>query len=157
LEELAESVGITPMKNRFVATVVAVGVSGAIALLAGEKPGTGGLVLWPLFGATNQLLAGLALMVATFYLARRSRSVAIVAIPMMLMMIMPAWAMTYDLMFNWIPARKYTLIAFGFTILGLQAWMVVEGVMLYRKIRGVEEPRAELPRGFKKPALASGS
>jgi carbon starvation protein len=157
LQELADSVGITPMKNRFVATVVAVGLSGAIALLAGEKPGTGGLILWPLFGATNQLLAGLALMVATFYLARRNRSVAIVAIPMMLMMIMPAWAMTYDLMVNWIPARKYALIAFGFTILGLQAWMIVEGVVLYRKIRGVEEPRAELPRGFKKSALASGS
>lgn len=157
LQELADSVGITPMKNRFVATVVAVGVSGAIALLAGEKPGTGGLILWPLFGATNQLLAGLALMVATFYLARRSRSVAIVAIPMMLMMVMPAWAMTYDLVVNWIPARKYTLIAFGFTILGLQAWMIVEGVMLYRKIRGVEEPRAELPPGFKKRALASST
>jgi len=157
LQELADSVGITPMKNRFVATVVAVGVSAAIALLAGEEPGTGGLVLWPLFGATNQLLAGLALMVATFYLARRSRSVAIVAIPMMLMMVMPAWAMTYDLIVNWIPARKYPLIAFGFTILVLQAWMIVEGIVLYRKIRGVEEPRAELPPGFKNRALASGT
>jgi len=157
LQELAGSVGITPMKNRFVATVVAVGISGAIALLAGETPGAGGLILWPLFGATNQLLAGLALMVATFYLARRSRSVAIVAIPMMVMMVMPAWAMTYDLIVNWIPARKYPLIAFGMTILVLQAWMIVEGIVLYRKIRGVEEPRAELPPGFKKPALASGT
>ena len=84
-------------------------------------------------------------------------NVAIVAIPMMVMMVMPAWAMTYDLIVNWIPARKYPLIAFGFTILGLQAWMIVEGVVLYRKIRGVEEPRAELPPGFKKRALASGT
>ncbi len=145
LQELAASVRFRPMENRFVATLAAVGVSGAIALLAGDKPGTGGLILWPLFGATNQLLAGLALMVATFYLARRSRSVAVVAAPMMLMLIMPAWAMTYDLINNWIPQRNYTLITFGFAILGLQAWMVVEGILIYRKIGGVEETPAKMP------------
>jgi len=155
LQELAGTVNFRPMENRFVATISAVGISGAIALLAGEKPGTGGLILWPLFGATNQLLAGLALMVATFYLARRSRSVAIVAIPMLMMMIMPAWAMTYDLINNWIPQQKYTLIAFGFTILTLQVWMIIEGVMIYRKIRGVEEPAAKLPVRFKKVSLAT--
>jgi carbon starvation protein len=126
-------------------------------MLAGEKPGTGGLILWPLFGATNQLLAGLALMVATFYLARRSRPVAIVAAPMMLMMVMPAWAMTYDLVNNWIPQRNFTLIAFGLTILGLQAWMVVEAVVIFKKIRGVEEPAAMLPHGFVKPISLDSS
>jgi len=157
LQELASTVGFRPMENRFFATVVAVGVSGAIAMLAGEKPGTGGLILWPLFGATNQLLAGLALMVATFYLARRSRPVAIVAVPMMLMMVMPAWAMTYDLINNWIPQRNLTLIAFGLTILGLQAWMVVEAFLVFKKIRGVEEPAAKLPPGFVKPISADSS
>ncbi len=145
LQELATSVRIAPMKNKFVATAVAVGVSGAIALLAGEKPGTGGLILWPLFGATNQLLAGLALMVATFYLARRSRPLAAVAIPMMLMLVMPAWAMTYDLFNNWIPQRNYTLIAFGCGILALQAWMILEAVLIWGRIRGVVETSAPMP------------
>ncbi len=146
LQELASAVHFRPMENRFVATLVAVGVSGAIALLAGERPGTGGLILWPLFGATNQLLAGLALMVATFYLARRSRAVAVVALPMMLMLVMPAWAMTYDLIYNWIPQRNYTLIIFGCSILALQAWMTIEAILIYRKIRGIQEPPARLPQ-----------
>ncbi len=145
LQELASAVHIRPMENRYLATVVAVGISGAVALLAGDQPGTGGLILWPLFGATNQLLAGLALMVATFYLARRSRGVAVVALPMMLMLVMPAWAMTYDLIVNWIPQRNYTLIAFGFTILSLQAWMIGEGIVIYRKIHGIAEPLVTLP------------
>lgn len=145
LQELATSIRFRPMENYMVATCVAVGVSGAIALLAGDRPGTGGLILWPLFGATNQLLAGLALMVATFYLARRSRVVAVVALPMMFMLITPAWAMTYDLVNNWIPQRNYILITFGCAILALQAWMTIEAVLIYRKIYGVEEPPAQLP------------
>jgi carbon starvation protein len=114
-------------------------------LLAGERPGTGGLILWPLFGATNQLLAGLALMVATFYLARRSRAVAVVALPMMFMLITPAWAMTYDLINNWVPQRNYILIFFACAILALQAWMTIEAILIYRKIYGVQEPPAQLP------------
>lgn len=145
LQELATAVRFRPMENYVVATVMAVGVSGAIALLAGERPGTGGLILWPLFGATNQLLAGLALMVATFYLARRSRAVAVVALPMMFMLVTPAWAMTYDLLNTWIPQRNYILITFGCAILALQAWMTFEAILIYRKIYGVQEPPAQLP------------
>ncbi|TWT78975.1 Carbon starvation protein A [Planctomycetes bacterium CA13] len=132
LQELGHSLHIRPMTNKYVATGFAVAVAGTVALGVGDKPGTGGMVLWPLFGATNQLLAGLALMVALFYLVRLRKPLAFVAIPMIFMLVMPAWAMTYDLIFNWIPDRSWTLILFGFGILGLQAWMVVEGVSMWR-------------------------
>jgi carbon starvation protein len=145
LQELAQSVHFTPMRNKYFATLVACGVGAIIALGVGDEPGKGGLILWPLFGATNQLLAGLSLMVATFYLARRSKPVAVVAVPMMIMLIMPAWAMTYDLFYNWIPQGKTVLIAFGIGILALQAWMMMEGILLWRKIYGVEEAPAPLP------------
>ncbi len=145
LQELAESIHFTPLRGKYVATTVACGIGGAIALLVGDEPGKGGLILWPLFGATNQLLAGLSLMVATFYLARRSRPVAAVALPMMLMLILPAWAMTYDLFYNWIPQRKMILVMFGFGVLALQAMMIFEGLKLWRKIRGVKESPAPLP------------
>ncbi len=145
LQELAQSIHFTPMRNKYFATLVACGAGGAIALCAGDAPGKGGLLLWPLFGATNQLLAGLSLMVATFYLARRSKSVAVVAVPMLMMLIMPAWAMTYDLIYNWIPQGKTVLIAFGFGILALQAWMMLEGIMLWKKVYGVEETPAPMP------------
>lgn len=133
ISELSESVGFTPGTNKYFATGLGVGVAMLIAIFAGESPGTGGLILWPLFGATNQLLAGLALMVAVFYLARRNRSVAVLAIPMFAMLLMPAWAMTYDLVENWWPARDWVLISFGIVILSLQAWMVIEGVLLWRR------------------------
>lgn len=145
LQELAESIHFTPMKNKYFATLVACGIGAIIALGVGDQPGKGGLILWPLFGATNQLLAGLSLMVATFFLARRSKPVAVVALPMIMMLIMPAWAMTYDLYYNWIPQGNKPLIAFGVGILALQAWMMLEGMLLWRKIQGVEEAPAPLP------------
>ncbi len=133
ITELSDSAGFLPGRNKYVATGLGVGVAMLIAIFAGDSPGTGGLILWPLFGATNQLLAGLALMVAVFYLARRNRGVALLAIPMFAMLLMPAWAMTFDLVENWWPARDWVLICFGLVILSLQAWMVVEGVLLWRR------------------------
>jgi carbon starvation protein len=133
ISELATTAGWTWGANRYVATTIAVGVGLAIAIFAGDSPGTGGLILWPLFGATNQLLAGLALMVAVFYLARRNRPIAFLAAPMMLMLLMPAWAMTFDLVQNWWPQRNWVLITFGVGTLSLQAWMVCEAIVLWRR------------------------
>ena len=108
----------------------------------GKAPGTGGLILWPLFGATNQLLAGLAFMVTVFYLWRRGKSVWFVAIPMVVMLIMPAWAMLWN-MFNatsgWWYQGKTLLFWTGAAILSIQIWMVVEGVLLLPKVKGVLE------------------
>lgn len=133
ISELSESVGFTLGTNKYIATGLGVGVAMLIAIFAGDAPGTGGLVLWPLFGATNQLLAGLALMVAVFYLARRNRGVAVLAVPMFAMLLMPAWAMTFDLINNWWPARDWVLVSFGLVILALQSWMIVEGILLWRR------------------------
>ena len=100
-------------------------------------------MLWPLFGATNQLLAGLAMMVATFYLWRRNKAIAFLAIPTLLMMLVPGWAMTYDLVFNWIPKGKWLLTAFGVGILLLQLWMFIEAALVWKQARGVLEPQLE--------------
>jgi len=110
------------------------GPSGAI--------GTGGLILWPLFGAVNQLLAGLALMVTVFYLWRRSKPVWFVVGPMVLLMIMPAWAMLWQ-MFNahsgWLVKENYLLLSIGGVVVVLQVWMAVEGLLIWPKAKGVLE------------------
>lgn len=144
ISELAMTANLPVIANKYVATGIAVGVGMSIAIFAGDKPGTGGLVLWPLFGATNQLLAGMALMVAVFYLARRSKPLAMLMAPMFMMLCLPAWAIIYDLTNNWIPGRQYVLVAFGVGVLLLQVWMVVEGLIVWRNCRGVLEPPIEI-------------
>ena len=146
IQELGSTLHIAPLRNKYLATGLAVVFGGAMAMIPGPKgPGTGGLILWPLFGATNQLLAGLAFMVIVFYLWRRNKPIWFAFIPMLIMLIMPAWAMVWQL-FNsqsgWLMAgeeKNYLLGSIGLGTLCLQVWMVVEGLMIWRSARGVLE------------------
>ncbi|MEM1304184.1 MAG: carbon starvation protein A, partial [Planctomycetota bacterium] len=98
IQELAGALRLPALANRYAATALAVGAGGAVALIDGGKgPGSGGLILWPLFGATNQLLAGLALLVLVFYLVRRGLPFWFAAAPAALMLVVPGWAMTHQL------------------------------------------------------------
>jgi carbon starvation protein len=161
IQELAGTLRIKPLTNKYLATLFAVVLAGIVAVTPatpGGSAGTGGLILWPLFGATNQLLAGLALMVLVFYLWRRGRPVWFVVIPMVVMLIMPAWAMLWN-MFNpetgwWGRDGKTLLFWNGAAILGIQAWMVVEALLLMPKAKGILE---EALPPLVKPALAGGA
>lgn len=139
IQELAQTAKIKPLTNRYVATALALAVGGVLALMPGPKgPGSGGLILWPLFGAVNQLLAGLAFMVIVFYLLRRNRPIWFAVLPMVAMLVMPAWAMLWQ-MFNpngWWANGKYLLFGFGLAVEALQVWMITEGLLIWKKARG---------------------
>jgi carbon starvation protein len=170
-QELGAALGIKPLTNKYVATGFVIACGFAVALTPGPVgPGSGGLLLWPLFGATNQLLAGLAFMVIVFYLWRRNKPVWFAVGPLVLMVVLPAWAMLWN-MFNpasgwclplvamiggqeaWAWNNNHLLLAFGVAILGLQAWTVIEAVSLWSKAKGVLE---EALPPLVQPTLASG-
>jgi carbon starvation protein CstA len=138
LQELGEVLRIPGLSNKFIATAIAVGTGGALALISGPNgPGSGGLILWPLFGAVNQLLAGLAFLVVAFYLIRTKRPVWFIIPPLVLMIILPAWAMLYNIFLVWLPKENWTLVGFGIMIEALQIWMLIEGVIMWNKAKGV--------------------
>ena len=162
IQELTATLKITPLTNKYAATGLAVALGAAMAMVPGPKGvGTGGLILWPLFGATNQLLAGLAFMVIVFYLWRRNLPIWFAAVPMVVMLVMPAWALSWQL-FNgnsgWLAAeqKNYLLGLIGIGNLGLQIWMMVEGLLLWRRSRGVlEEGLPPLPERVSKLKTAA--
>ena len=49
--------------------------------------------VWPVFGATNQLLAGLALLVVFVWLRKLGKGTFFIAVPMLFMLVMTIWAL----------------------------------------------------------------
>ncbi len=145
---------LTWLRNKHGATVFAILVAVVMAAMppAGgawswAAAGKGGMILWPMFGATNQLLGGLAFMVIGFYLWRRKKPVWFLILPMIFMLIMPAWAMSWQLFVGsedhpaWLysDSPNWALIVIAVATLVLEAWMVVEAVLLWPKVKGVLE------------------
>ena len=141
------------LQNKHGATIFAIVIATGMAAIppggaewSWVNAGKGGLILWPLFGATNQLLAGLSFLVITFYLWRRGRAVWFLVIPMIFMLIMPIWAMTYQLFFapGWLIAEKPNMLlgGIGLATIALEIWMIVEAIKLFPKAKGLLEKNA---------------
>lgn len=141
VQEIATTCRMKPLANKYVATAIAVISGGVLALMPvtpGGPLGKGGTILWPLFGTVNQLVAGLALMVGVFYLLRNRVKPIVLAVPMVIMLILPAWAMLWTLFHDggwWFAEDKRHLLTIGVIILVFEAWIIVEGALAWRRIR----------------------
>jgi carbon starvation protein len=139
VSELGSMMRIRSLENRFLATAVA--VLTAMGLAFAKPGGKGALVLWPMFGAINQLLAGLALLVVTVYLARKGKPIIYTGLPMIFMIVMTFWAMIYNLR-SFIASNNWLLTVMSVLILALEIWMVIEAVMVIRRLRAADRALA---------------
>jgi carbon starvation protein len=130
---------LAPLKNRYLAGIVAAG--SALALAALKDGGKGGMALWPVFGTTNQLLAALALIVITFWLLRSGRPVIYTLLPMIFMLVMTGVAMLINIKDFALKARStgkaddYVLAVVACAIFLLALWLVAEAVGAWRRVR----------------------
>ncbi|MEY3774521.1 MAG: Carbon starvation protein [Verrucomicrobiota bacterium] len=143
------------LRNKHGATLVAVATAAFIAAIpppgkewAMANAGQGGLILWPLFGATNQLLGGLSFLVITFYLWRRGTPVWFLVLPMIFMLIMPGWAMVWQVIIggegnpSWLSQGNWLLVGIAVVTVLLEIWMIIEAVRLFPRVKGVVEDGA---------------
>jgi len=131
LGELGTAYEIKPLKNRYVGALLAVVPALILALLAeapGKGLGSGGFLLWPLFGATNQLVAGLTLLIATIYLWKTGRPVIYTLIPMVFLVVMTIAAMVWNFKAF---ADNPLLLILSAIILALSVWLLFEVYFVY--------------------------
>ena len=138
--ELARDYSIPVLTNRYAATALAVGLAAVLAFL--KSGGGGALILWPLFGSVNQLLAGLVLLVATLYLFSKGKYALVTFIPMLFMVVMTGWAMVLNLK-GFFGKGDWLLLAIGGAIFLLELWMIAEaGAAFVRALRARRARRA---------------
>ncbi len=148
VSELAGTFGVKALAGRHAATAFA--VITALLLALARPDGKGALALWPLFGASNQLLAGLSLMVVTIYLYKRGKPIIFTGIPMLFMVVMTSWAMVLNIA-NFYRNGNWLLLVINGIIMLFVVWMIVEVINMVRKFR-VTRGHAPEPGEAAKPA-----
>ncbi|MBL7152865.1 MAG: carbon starvation protein A [Phycisphaerae bacterium] len=117
-ELFGETFGISFMKNKYVAVIVIGVLSGTLALGNWKA-------IWPVFGAANQLIASLVLIVATVYLISRKRKFLFTAIPAVIMLLTAIAALVYNT-YVFLAAEKpnITLASINVTLIIFAAFLV---------------------------------
>jgi carbon starvation protein len=125
VQEWGTIYNIPVLRNGYVATFVAVGACLALAFGAGGAQGTGGMIIWPLFGTTNQLLAGLTLLVISVMLVKLGRPAKYTMIPMIFVTIMAFLSALYQL-WDLYSSGNYLLVFIDVLIIIAAIFVVLE-------------------------------
>jgi carbon starvation protein len=130
LSELFTSLKLNFLTGKYVATFIAVGTAGILAFATGAG-GKGALKLWPLFGAVNQTLAALALIVITLYLKTKGGLKWMVAgLPAVFMAFMTLWAAVMNQV-KFGGQDNLLLQVINITIIVIAVWIVIEGLIKF--------------------------
>lgn len=128
IAELGMEYRIPTLEKKHVATSIAVLSSAALVLLP-EGPqgfGSGGYLLWPLFGTANQLLAAISLLLVAVWLRRLGRNYIPVLVPMFFVLGTTLLAMFQQVVFEWslIGSNQNNLLfIFGAIIFVFAIWI----------------------------------
>ena len=128
LKDAEKDTGHKFFGNIYVATLGCVVIAGYLAFSGN------GNAIWPVFGASNQLLAALSLLTVTLYLITNKKNYWVSLIPTIFMLIVSLWALIILLKLN-INQGEYALItATVFLIIMAIAICIKAGRVVYSNI-----------------------
>ncbi|MDV3243609.1 MAG: hypothetical protein LYZ66_00370 [Nitrososphaerales archaeon] len=159
---ISEMVHMRAFKNIYVTSVVAAVVTYLLTSSRVTPTGLWGFI-WALFGGSNQLLAGVTLLVTTLWLAKIKRPTIFTGIPAIFMIVTTLFALSYT---------AYATFSIGFAASGIKAYgsvvagviatiltvlgliLAIDGYSAFRRIRSGAAPQAAAPQ-IATPAMAA--
>ena len=132
LGEFGKAVKVNFLTNKYLATLIAVVPALFLAFWNVEDPTSGtsrqaGWILWPIFGASNQMLAALTLMVLTLYFWKKRKPVLPLLIPMVALTIITFSALIVNAISFY--GTNDTLFILTIMLIILIVWMLFEGLI----------------------------
>jgi len=134
IQEWGDIYNIALFKKGIFATLLAVTCCLLLAFGAGGASGSGGLSIWPLFGSTNQILAGMTLLVLSVMLIKMGRPARYTIIPMVFVLITSCWAAVLKLMEFW-AAGNWLLVTIDIIVLITSFMVILEAISVITKFR----------------------
>ncbi len=134
IQEWGDIYNIAIFKKGLLATFIAVATCLLLAFGAGGSSGAGGMIIWPLFGATNQILASLTLLVISVILIKLGRPARYTLIPMVFVMITSFYAALIQLRTFYLEGN-YLLVTLDFVILVVSVFVILEAYGVIMKFR----------------------
>jgi carbon starvation protein len=142
IQEWGDIYGIPLFRKGVPATLVAVTCCLLLAFGAGGASGSGGLIIWPLFGSTNQILAGLTLLVVSVMLIKLGRPARYTLMPMIFVMATSSWAAVLKLVEFW-QAQNWLLVTIDLIVLVTSILVILEAASVVSRFRRTAKARAE--------------
>ena len=128
VSEIFIDMKVNIFKNRYFSTFIVVLTAGLLTFATGAD-GKGALTLWPLFGAVNQTLAALSLLVITAYLKPKGKSYYLISgIPAVFMAVMTFWACILNEITFW-NSQNWLLIIVNTIVTVIVVAIVIEGTI----------------------------
>ena len=138
VQEIGQILGLR--LGTLVATAIVLVVCLALAFGAGSG-GTGGMVIWPLFGTTNQILAALTLAILAVMLTRKRRPVLPVLLPLLFVLFVSVFALLVQVG-QYAAEGSWLLLVLDVIILIAAVWVIVESAIALTRAR-TEPPEVE--------------
>jgi carbon starvation protein len=134
IQEWGAIYNIKALESNVVATLVAVGCCLALAFGAGGPTGNGGNIIWPLFGATNQILASLTLLVISIFLIKLGRPAQYTLVPMALVMVIASWGCAVQLV-RFYNNDQWLLVVLSIAVLIASILVILEAVSVFSNLK----------------------
>ena len=142
IQEWGSIYEIKVLQNNIVSTLVAVFSCLILAFGAtnGNYPGDGGMVIWPLFGASNQILASLTLLTVSIFLMKLGRPAIYTLVPMVFIIVVAFWASAWYLI-DYYNDGRWLLLSLSLAVMVASIIVILEAASVISKLRrneGVE-------------------
>ncbi|HCV18348.1 MAG TPA: carbon starvation protein A, partial [Alteromonas sp.] len=134
IQEWGEIYQLPVLKNGVIATLVAVACCLLLAFGAGGSSGSGGMIIWPLFGSTNQILASMTLLVISVMLIKMKRPAIYTLVPMTFVIVMAFLAGTIKLKEYYLDGN-YLLVFLDAVVLIVSVLVMLESWSVIRKFK----------------------
>jgi carbon starvation protein len=134
IQEWGAIYNIPALNKGVLATLIAVSACLLLAFGAGGASGSGGLIIWPLFGSTNQILAGLTLLVISVMLIKLGRPARYTMIPMIFVLITSSWAAVLKLI-EFYQNENWLLVVIDAVVIVTSLLVILEAASVISKFR----------------------